>query len=243
MYLNLKPHLIYEINKIDLLKLKRYDENGNVCFYLDNCRYYPKVANLNELIGVQLAKELNLRTVDFMLFEDTNHEVLLVSKSFINPYSTYHTITSDNNNFLNNIRDYCVDDINFQVVLKSIFKMFAIDIYMGQTDRGTSNLKFEKYDTRYFDLAPLYDYSEAQWDENISYKNPLYNFNCKDDYDLFFSTYPSSLEFIKKIKEKNIMEILRKVEYSKSIKLPQEVIDIYSKREENTQKKLEKIIK
>lgn len=246
MYIDLKNCLTSPVIKIDYLELRRYID-GNPCFYWNGSVYFSKTPNVNELIGEQLAKYIGVRTVNFDLFENIGNNVInIASKSFINPNSTYieykESLNADNPRN-NTLRQMCIDDENYQNLMNNIFKMFAIDIYMGQKDRCYVNYKFEKYDTGYLDLAPLYDYTEAIWDSDIAYTCDLYDFYSKKSYANFFNTYPNSLEMIKKIKEVNLSEILRNIELCKGIKFPQEIIDVYLKREEISQKKLEKIIK
>lgn len=245
MYLDLKEHLTYSVPKINCSELKQY-VNGTECFYFNGSMYFPKPANLNELIGEALAKYMKIRTVNFNIFENTDtNNIFIASKTFINPNSKYINYDKRLDNDINsiNLRSMCIDDDNYQNLLNNIFKMFAIDIYMGQQDRCFVNYKFEEYDTGYFDLAPLYDYSESIWNEDISYTSDLYDFYEKKVYDNFFTIYPNSLEMIKMIKVVDLRKILGNIEISKGIKLPQKIIDVYLKREEITQKKLEKIIK
>ena len=245
MIINLKPYLTSEVDKVDLTELRRYDNNGKTYFEHYGSIYYPKAANLNELIGEQLATEIGLRTVDFELFENNNGEIFIASRSFNNPNSnyTYYTSSIDLTNNENDLRDECIDENNYNQLLNNIFKMFAIDVYMGQKDRCYVNYPFEKYDSGYFALAPVHDYSDSSWDDDISYCCDLYDFNSKSSYDKLFNAHPNSLEIFKQVKEITMSKILKEIELNKGIKLPQEVIDIYLKREEISQKKLEKIIK
>lgn len=245
MYIDLKQRLTYPIPKINYSELRQYN-NGNESFYFNGSIYFPKTADLNELIGEQVAIEIGIRTVNFNLFENNdNSNIIIASKSFINPNSNYidYRESLDDNNSNYDLKDMCLNDSNYQNLMNNIFKMFAIDIYMGQKDRCYVNYKFEKYDTGYLDLAPLYDYTEASWNEEPSYTCDLYDFYSKESYDRFFNIYPNSLEMIKQIKEINLSKVLKEIELNKGIKLPQEVIDIYLQREEISQKKLEKIIK
>lgn len=246
MYIDLKDKLTSKIDKIDITVLKRYDTNGNTYFTLNDSNYYPKRFNLNELIGEELSKKIHLRTVEFELFEKANTEIIIASKSFLNKQSIYYYfehIGNANLKTLEILEKNCLDKENYIQFLNNIFKMFAVDIYMGQSDRCFVNVQLEEYDSGYLDLAPIYDYSNSDWDENIYYDNPFYYFENEDDYTKLFTAYPNSLEAIKKIKEVNLKKILTNIQEKKGIKIPQEVIDIYLKREEISQKKLEKIIK
>jgi len=246
MYIDLKKYLVHPVPIIDYIELKQYTK-GHESFYFNGSIYFPKMTNLNELIGEELSKYMRLRTVNFDLFEKINTgEIFIASKSFINTNSTYITYReslsiNDSNN--NSLRSTCIDENNYQQLLNNIFKMFAIDIYMGQKDRCYVNYQFEKYDTGYLDLAPIYDFTESAWDQDIAYTCDLYDFYFKSSYDEFFSIYPESLEMIKKIKDVDLKKIIEKMEINKGIKLTEEIIDVYLKREEITQKKLEKIIK
>ena len=249
MYIDLRPHLTQPVIKIDYNYIKYNDPkfSGKLCFLWNDSIYFPKTPNLNEFIGEQLAKEIGLRTVIFDLFENIyNGEIMIASKSFINPNSKYSFYTNNldiNNPNDNNLRDKCINNNNYQHLLNNLLKMLSLDIYMGQRDRWFPNFQLEKYDTGYLDLAPLYDYTDSSWNEGISYVGELYNFIYKEDYDIFFNTYPNALEYLKIIKKIDLKNILKKIEQTKSIKLPQDIIDIYLKREEFSQKKLEKIIK
>lgn len=248
MYVDLKPYLTDSNSavKISLLDLKKQGDFGNTCFLWNGSIYYPKATNLNELIGEQLAKKIHLRTVNYDLFEDDcSGKIIIASKSFLNPTSKYPFCLPKldlNNPNNNNLKDKCIDDDNYQQLLINIFKMFAVDIYMGQNDRCYLNFQFEEYDSGYFDLAPLYDYSDSRWNSSLYYDCELYNFYSRQSYENLFDNYPKSLEIIQQMKQIDLKRILEKIEQTKGIKLPQEIIDIYLQREEIAQRKLEKII-
>ena len=121
--------------------------------------------------------------------------------------------------------------------------MFAIDIYMSQDDRHHGNYQFEIYDTKFIDLAHLYDYTVCSWRQSIGYGNSLYLFEDIDDYNNLFDKYPDSLEMFKKIAKVDLIKILKSIEEKHELVLPDFVFDIYKQNEENVQKKMQKIIK
>lgn len=246
MYINLDGCLT---SKVNIITQANKDNNNTFCF--NNQLYYYKDTNLNEFIGEALAERINLRTVNFNCFEyfisTKQKEIIIASKSFINPTSTYSYIEETKNinvdNFLDKYKNMCLDDNNFNRFRENIFKMFAIDIYMGQYDRHEHNCQIERYDTGYIDLAPLYDYSESYFYSSFIYENPFYTFFNEDDYTEFFEKYPDCREILKKVKSFDLIKIIHFIEETKGFKLPDMIIEEYKKKEEKTQKKLEKIIK
>lgn len=248
MYIDLKPCLTSRVDKIDLQSLKQYDSKGNVFFSCYDSIYYPKTTNLNELIGEELANQINLNTVSYKLFEDVNGEIFIASKSFIKPTCIYYNPLDFEKHFqiynhLENWELICKDKENYECFLESIFKLFSIDIYMKQNDRWNSNIQIEKYDTGYVDLAPIYDYSESMWYESSCYHNTFHSFSHEWEYGIFFNRYPKLLETLKKIKKVEMQKVLENIEFQKDIVINTEIKDIYLRREEISQKKLEKIIK
>lgn len=249
MYIDLNNYLTQSVPEIDFNKIRcrEYKYFSRRCFYWNDSIYFSKSVNLNEFIGEQLAIEINLRTVNFNLFKNINSgEIIIASKSFINPNSKYYPYPNELDIYKpydNNLINKCIDYDNYKHLINNILKMLALDIYMGQRDRWYPNFQLEKYDTGYLDLAPVYDYSDSSWDDDLLLNCELYNFENEEDYEIFFDSYPNILEHLKKLKKLELSKILEKIELSKGIKLPQSYIDYYLKKEENTQKKLEKIIK
>lgn len=114
---------------------------------------------------------------------------------------------------------------------------------MNQQDRYNQNIQFQKNkENGNIDLAPIYDFSDSNWGESIVYFNDLHNFCIERDYYELFREYPTSLEIFQKIQNTDMNHILTVIEENKEIIIPTSSKDIYLKREEIAQKKLEKII-
>ena len=169
--------------KIDCDNLTK-DSFGNNIFYFDDTKYYYKRFNLNELIGEELATIINARTVNFNIFKIDNGaylDTVIASKDFKNPNSTYsymydlYFLSTHSIDDLDDLKDVCIDNFNYNYLLKNLFKMFAIDVYMGQDDRHYGNYQLELYDTKFIDLAHLYDYSVCRWDQAFRYNNCFSN--------------------------------------------------------------------
>lgn len=245
MYLDLTQCFTKKIPIIDFDQLMKRDEREKLYFSWNNTIYYAKRPNLNELIGEELAKEINIDTVYFEFFQNKNGEVWMASQDFRKENCNYYTPIEISSNLSENTfylwKDICIDQENESKFLEHIFKMFAIDIYMKQQDR-VSNIQIEKFDTGYIDLAPLYDYSNSSWNQFIGYANGLYTFSSLSDYQKMFGCYPQFLEILKQIQKKSMKKLLENIEETKEIIIPNSLKEIYLQREEISQKKLQKII-
>ena len=245
MYLDLSQSLTKQVPVVDFDRIMRYDTERNLYFIWDGTIYYAKRPNLNELLGEELAKEIYLDTVSFEFFQSKNGEFWMASKCFRKETCSYYSPIEISSDFSENTlylwKDICLDSKNKDCFLEHVFKMFAIDIYMKQQDR-VSNVKIEKFDTGYIDLATLYDFSNSSWNQFIGYSNGFYTFSSLSDYQKMFICYPQFLDILKQIQAKNMKFILEKIEEKKDIVLSPTIKDIYLKREEISQKKLQKII-
>lgn len=161
---------------------------------LDNIWYYYKERVdeyyiLNELIGTYLADYFSINTVNYKIAKNNDNYGLL-SKNFRECKTKYYTsydwdLFNNNNstNILYTLRSFCLDEQNYHNLLNDIFKMMAIDSYMGQMDRNANNFFFSVKDgnTR---LAPLFDYERS------------FNFNFEDSWQylnyILTLKYPSS---------------------------------------------------
>lgn len=249
MYISKKEIIVSNATNINYYNVTN-DKNGNMIFLFNNYVYYPKSFNLNELIGEHLAEKDELRTVNFECFKYYNYSkeegIIIASKSFINPTSNYELCTKfyRSSKFdLDILKKDCIDNDNFNKLLLNILKLTAIDVYMGQVDRSSVNTQFEIYDSSFLDLAPCYDYSDSYWDNDFSYENPFFSFKTQEDFEKLFSIYPQSLKLFKQKQNINLIEIIHDIEDTKGFKLSKSVFESYKRKEENSQKKLQKIIK
>lgn len=248
MYIDLKSCLINEVPIIDLDSIKKWNPLEKTYFSWNDDIYYIKRVNFNEFIGEELANQIDSKTVCFEIFQNVNGDIFMASKSFKKTNCTYYYPLDfvkmfPISNHLENLKNICLDQNNYINLLNNIFKMFSIDIYMEQVDRFSNNIQIEQFDTGYTDLAPIYDYSTSAWDDNIMYHNCLYSFIDEDTYFEFYNIYPNFLEILKRIQKVNMSKVLENIENNKEILLPNKIKDIYLRREEISQKKLEKIIK
>ena len=229
---------------------------------------YYKRFNFNEFIGEKLANKKKIKTNHYFLtYIDMKleSEIGQVSYSSINKqyikggfnlqigsynfrengieyYSLQNLIDLEKDNIWN-LLNCCPLDENKCQLLNEILEMFALDVYMGQKDRNHWNFIFEKYDNN-IHLGPLYDYeySFGRIDDNISYKNPLYNFCCTYDYEILYNIFPQFLDNLKFYEKLDLISIINEIGTELKLNLKNSDIEYYKSQEELSQKVLQKII-
>lgn len=229
---------------------------------------YYKRFNFNEFIGEKLANKKKIKTNHYFLtyidmkleseigqfsYSSINKQYIkggfnlqIGSYNFrengIEYYSLPNLIDLEKDNIWN-LLNCCPLDENKCQLLNEILEMFALDVYMGQKDRNHWNFIFEKYDNN-IHLGPLYDYeySFGRIDDNISYKNPLYNFCCTDDYEILYNIFPQFLDNLKFYEKLDLISIIDEIGTELKLNLKNSDIEYYKSQEELSQKVLQKII-
>ncbi len=216
---------------------------------------------LNELIGPKIAHKLDLKTVNnFPAILDYNEELKLygiISENFKDPNKEYLTMTElgfkprtnpDYKN-LKQLKRYCRKE-DYEELLNGILKMTCLDYILGQADRVLSNFLFEK-DGKKITFAPLFDYAEAY--ECIKegcvydkYKNSQLKFSVGNSiiapafwepkFQRILKKYPQFREYLDKVCNIDIMEILEEIEDEHRLKIPDDYKEYYDVRTKEKQK-------
>lgn len=148
-----------------------YKQNGTWYYFKeDDINYAYPFYMIDELMGTYLAKNRNLKTIFYEIAKRKN-SLGLASLNFKDDKHTYHIISkllkdesSPNSSFerIDLLKKFCVDLKNEEEFINDLLNLFALDIHMLQKDRGEVNLQFQiDKETKYFSLAPLYDYSNC----------------------------------------------------------------------------------
>lgn len=149
---------------------------ASMMYFFNNAWYYFKVEEdkvyypfylIDELMGSYLARFINLDAVSYSV-ASIDGCLGLASRNFKKDGFDYYfsrELSLDSPRDFTNIHileSLCIDDNNAQALIQSILKLFALDIYMLQTDRCCSNLQFQVSKiNQAFSLAPLYDFSNC----------------------------------------------------------------------------------
>lgn len=159
---------------------KKEEKNYGYSFYL-----------LDELMGSYLAKSIALPAISFQIarvkgciglasenFREQNYDYYFMQQlpiGCIDKGRSFHPTTIDI------LKSLCANSINVQQFEKHILKLLALDLYMLQKDRGNVNLQYQiSRTTKYFDLAPIYDFSNCVGKEDaasVTIPNPILSLN------------------------------------------------------------------
>ena len=143
-------------------------------------RIFRKDFNHAELVGEELCNVRNLRCSHFFLIgegyyhlnrtefyediEDKGYNIRLGSYDFRDPvkydyFQIADSILGSEHDYLEEILEFAPTTENRYQLLDEIEEMFALDTFMGQTDRYWNNVIFERdKETKEIHLAPLYDF-------------------------------------------------------------------------------------
>jgi hypothetical protein len=183
---------------------------------------------VNEFIGEKLCNLLDLDSIHYE-FAKANDRIGIASKNFIKPHNKYYFMPDlylpngcANLKNLERIREKCKSDEEFDTFIDELSKLFAIDIYMSQTDRNVGNIQFRK-DKTGLHLAPMYDFEFSFLRSNFIYDNTLCG--TKD----YLNKYKEVYNYIDKIKDKGIDKILDEIEDERKIIVPNELRNDYKK--------------
>lgn len=230
-----------EITKEEIFLPKGFDSIRSSIFEVDGKYYYPKIVDtkkmINELLGTYFSKMIGLDAVDYQLGIH-NNQLYILSEVFYNPEFTYsHCYNLYDTNainmyykkrqffekyYLNYFKMF--DKITNPNMLTQLLKLIAVDLKMGQTDRGDRNLILKtKNETNDTDLAPIYDFSDS-YEENPTQSEKYYYDNSfvilrKNFFSLFMfcQKNPEILDYLKILCNISTNQVLEEIENDKQI--------------------------
>lgn len=231
-----------------------YQEKGITCH---GKNVYQKPFNLNEMIGEYLAKKHHIKTAEYFIYYNIPRKSYsIASTDFKEEKKNYYTLESLPILYRD---DYALDDIieKQKELLNSILSMVALDYYMLQQDRNTSNYLFEQWENGTFSIAPLYDYSDSfdavsyyHYDRVVDkedfyhfYDNGLVTLTAREDFDKMFEKYPTLKEKLKEMTNTDLLAVIADIEHDFSINIGEDAKENYKKDEEISQKILRKVLK
>ncbi len=236
---------------------------SHLVYFNRECYYYKLVDThqlINELIGCQFAKILNLESVEYKIgkMEEDKYNTYVLSKVFFEENYQYKTCyeyfkTESNKNismlqtlfspiFLSEFK--LIDRLDKQTIIK-LLKLIALDLKMGQMDRNDRNILLKIDKENNIDLAPIFDYGESYYKrENLFeiYSNSFITirFN-KMSFSNLFERFPELREYIDILKNISLQSILKRIEEENNISFTDGEIDFYQKQDLQKNKVLKKI--
>ena len=243
----------------------------NYMYFQNQKWYYFKMEDLknddfpfsliDELMGAYLSRYIGLPAVSYQIASTKKNNCENYGIASLNfkklgfRYMTFHKLLEhyeylDNIERIKFLKSMCVNFQNEELLMSHIFKLFALDIYMIQKDRCDINLQFQvDQKTSFFDLAPLYDFSNCRFciDSNgIKINNPM---GVLDDSTIpkliqNFPMFQKELEFICQFHLKEVWEeISRDYSFNQASPLYDRICDYYELKEEKIKKYIKQISK
>lgn len=220
-------------------------------------RIFRKDFNHAELVGEELCNVRNLRCSHFFLIgegyyhlnrtefyediEDKGYNIRLGSYDFRDPvkydyFQIADSILGSEHDYLEEILEFAPTTENRYQLLDEIEEMFALDTFMGQTDRYWNNVIFERdKETKEIHLAPLYDFeyslNSSYINPNCLYDNVLHTFKSEQDYKDYIEKRPEFAEKLKFYLDIDLVDVIERSYRAKGLKVPEHVIPFYEKFE------------
>ena len=147
---------------------------------------------------------------------------------------------------LESILDLTPTEKNRVELLDEIEEMFALDTFMGQTDRYGENVYFARNKkTGEIHLAPLFDFEYSLKSTNMNrdliYGNDLHSFRNEEDYIEFIQEHPEFADKLRSYLDVDLLEIIERSYRSRGLRLPEHTIPFYLSFEEERKEFIRRI--
>lgn len=237
-------------------------KNDAIAYYPGSRDIYYKDLDITEFIGEELANIQGVRAVHyFPLCLGRKNSYLVDSPKFdirsvkIGSFDLkdenviYKTAPElsfyyEKDGFLQ-LLDRCPSDQNREQFIDENLKMFALDIYMCQMDRG-SNIFYEFHPNGDIHLSPCFDYEWALFKNHALeelYTSDFFQFESLDDYHDLMIRLPQFKDYLKKYLDISLERVVSDMFKKRKFNLQAIDMDFYKDFDEATHKRLEKILK
>lgn len=231
-------------------------------------RIFRKDFNQAEIIGEGICGIRNLRCAHFFVIGEgiynlrksvhysdlrNGYHLRLGSYDFREPSQYDYFKICDfgqrsTHNFLEEVLELAPTEENRKQLLDEIEELFALDTYMGQTDRYWSNILFERNKkTKEIHLAPLYDFEysmkKCYIDPKMIYDNLLHSFETVDDYIAFMSDHPEFREKLESYLHIDLIELIQRSYRSKGLQVPKDRLPFYEDFDQERKELIKSILK
>lgn len=197
------------------------------------------------------SKDYNSRLIPYRLIREKYPDIKLGTYDFREEGYIYFNIGSvfnrDSETKLLKVLSMTPTLENREELKKEICELFALDVYMGQVDRFSSNIMFS-FNTRNGDihLAPIYDFQyslkSSYIDQNKIYDNHIHSFNDFCDFYNFILEYPEFRDMLKSYLDVDLVQVVRDGYRKKGLVVPNEKIEFYSSFDESRKGLIKRIV-
>ncbi len=215
-------------------------------------KYLENVLNfVNELIGSLLSQKLGLDTISYLLATDLIFDkkrniyrgLGLASKDFKEEGWKYYSPlqTHGINNFLEYVRILNKSETETKIILDNLARLFALDIYSGQTDRNCWNI-YLKSQNGVVRLGPLYDFELSFTNMLDVYETCFFKMEYATELKKYLELIPGLEEYLNRLFAFNIKRVLEEIEDTYKIILGEDLKDYYGAYIDENTKRLSRIM-
>ena len=139
----------------------------------------------------------------------------------------------------------CKDNRNKEEFIEENLKMFGLDIYMWQKDRG-GNGYYEFYPNGEIHFGPLFDYEDSLnlfTEDDISYTSDFFPIVTLDDYHKLIERFPRLREILESYLDIELDKEIMAMARDRCFDISKLDMGYYRKFDDLSHKRLEKILK
>lgn len=212
--------------------------------YIDRTWYYHKFAkNLNEFIGEILADNLSVPSAHYEPAY-RGGKLMIRTPDFRIPNHTYMTLYQLHPGYVQTtFEDFLkLTDLDKESI-SNILKMFAIDIYMRQTDRSNVNILFKKNKaTKKLSFAKMFDYTNGFDIGYTRYNNVILSMDMtRDDVYKKLGNFPEFFSYLDTLSHLDMLRLLKKWCLRYGFNITSEIEAYYQKEEEISKELIKEI--
>ena len=143
-----------------------------------------------------------------------------------------------NQEYLDDVLAMAPTEENRAQLLDDIEELFALDTFMGQTDRYWNTVVFERNkETKEVRLAPISHFEHSlktsEQDRNQIYGNVLHNFKTEQDYIDFIKEHPEFADKLRFYLGVDLIDAIKRAYRLQGLELPESVVPFYKQMEDD----------
>lgn len=222
---------------------------------------YYKDFSMNEFIGEKVASIRNVRSAHYFPIyfggkisrffpQNTCNKYRVGSYDFKESDVEYRKIFQlpfcfEKDSF-EMLLNFCSDDKNRSDFINENLEMVALDIFMGQIDRG-ANVLYEFHPNGELHLSPLFDYSMSMYNDvdyaTYGYTSDFFRLLRPEDYEKLLIQYSQFEEMLRCYEGVSLVSLIEEMCHERKFNLRHVDMDYYKRFDDSTHKRLEKILR
>lgn len=229
-------------------------------------KIFLKSFNYNEFIGETLCLKRDIDVAHYMIVGETIQPTSYYT-TYGNIKNKYYPIKMGSFDFKEEDKEYlCLEDLgldyrnqlndildrtnsskNREELKRELLELLALDTYMGQKDRYSTNVLLKQDKQGNLSLSPLYDFSFSLKSDyrylNDIYDNAIQPLRTIEDYYEFIKKYPEFRDILKEYMDINLIETIHETNSRNNFIVRPEHLKPYNDMHSSRMHVLKKIIR